>query len=578
MKKEQAKPNPITEARSSIRRRPPYARRRTPPSREPTQRPRLEREPAPSVGFNGLREGRQSENRTVPPVATLLESASDTRARASSRLRAHRLRNRERDEPDALGRSERGAQAHHDLPEEWENWTQVQRQDWLSMSTIARDRESYASASPRSTSSRSTSRPRNPNAYRMRWSPMPAQRDAAQIDSLFVPVSESRSERDGASPRVSHPLSSSWPPQPQINGLGDRNRSPTPGDGWETMRATIAPDAHLPSADSSFTSAAASHSFNSMSTNTDSSSSANSRHTSDQGERSESVSSIDPDDICDENDRNVEADVASALYAHEMTSDGGRQRVTEQYAAFEADGGRRLYATEHENLNVEIGFRLINDALETDEGRHRLDAVSLQLGHGEDFLSDVCMRIMYRRWEPTRRDGPARITDDRVPSPHPERYSASQRAVVRQTTDQVHDYFSRFTADSLTHAARSRARANSPPPRYEPLASHLTVDTFVSRDAPVAHPVSPPSARSERDMGEALLEGNESDLEPMRRIVERLAARDDVPDEWWMSMGLNLSRSRVGSRSPARRHREQQQAVAAGGVRSGRVERRNSRL
>lgn len=52
--------------------------------------------------------------------------------------------------------------------------------------------------------------------------------------------------------------------QPSVDGLGDRQRSPSPpddnneNDTWETLLTTITPDDHLPSADSSFTSATAS--------------------------------------------------------------------------------------------------------------------------------------------------------------------------------------------------------------------------------------------------------------------------------------------------------------------------------
>lgn len=55
--------------------------------------------------------------------------------------------------------------------------------------------------------------------------------------------------------------------RPTIDGLGDRQRSISPeddplNDTWETLLTTITPDVHLPSADSSFTSTAASASSN----------------------------------------------------------------------------------------------------------------------------------------------------------------------------------------------------------------------------------------------------------------------------------------------------------------------------
>ncbi|KAI9706257.1 MAG: hypothetical protein M1820_004832 [Bogoriella megaspora] len=57
-----------------------------------------------------------------------------------------------------------------------------------------------------------------------------------------------------------------------INGLGDRDRSPTPSDdeAWDTMVSTITPDPVVPSAGSSFASAAASASFDTSATNSQS--------------------------------------------------------------------------------------------------------------------------------------------------------------------------------------------------------------------------------------------------------------------------------------------------------------------
>lgn len=65
---------------------------------------------------------------------------------------------------------------------------------------------------------------------------------------------------DGPLPASS--LRESWSPAVDVDGLGDRNRSPSPvADDWNTFRSTVAPDPVPPTADSSFTSAAASASF-----------------------------------------------------------------------------------------------------------------------------------------------------------------------------------------------------------------------------------------------------------------------------------------------------------------------------
>jgi hypothetical protein len=64
-----------------------------------------------------------------------------------------------------------------------------------------------------------------------------------------------------AAPLPTSSLRESWSPASPVDGLGDRARSFSPDDNWDTMLSTIAPDTTLPSADSSFTSAAASASF-----------------------------------------------------------------------------------------------------------------------------------------------------------------------------------------------------------------------------------------------------------------------------------------------------------------------------
>lgn len=65
---------------------------------------------------------------------------------------------------------------------------------------------------------------------------------------------------DGPLPASS--LRETWSPATDVDGLGDRNRSPSPAaDDWDTFLSTVAPDPVPPTADSSFTSAAASASF-----------------------------------------------------------------------------------------------------------------------------------------------------------------------------------------------------------------------------------------------------------------------------------------------------------------------------
>ncbi len=231
------------------------------------------------------------------------------------------------------------------------------------------------------------------------------------------------------------------------------------------------------------------------------------------------------------------------------------------------------FALAHESARIDIGFRLIEDALESEDGRDRLIQVGV-LAQSEDpdeplYLQDPeePRRRRYSLFR-TRRNHAA---NDDAPVPNPAQYGEGARAAAEEATAQVHDYFRQYTADAL------QARSQSPPPRYEPLASHPDVETFTSREEPQAHPVSPPSQRSRTEVADAMLSGDEGDLNAMRRVVERLARRNDVPEEWWSSIGLNLSRSRPRARSPLRG--EYLNDTASGGrVRNGRIERRNSRL
>ena len=216
--------------------------------------------------------------------------------------------------------------------------------------------------------------PRDDTASRRRNLPTPPHDVSEEPETLVLPdPSEGMRRRIS---RVSHPLSHSWRPESPINGLGDRNRSPTPADRWEIMRTTIAPDETLPSADSSFTSAAATHSFTSTTDTTvtepeAASSSENSRRNSADDTQSDSVSSVDPDDLlCNDEEMEATAAFAEDMYCHELRSAEGRERITHHTAAHAREGN--VFASIGEPDDIEIGFRLINEALDSSEGRERV--------------------------------------------------------------------------------------------------------------------------------------------------------------------------------------------------------------
>ena len=306
-------------------------------------------------------------------------------------------------------------------------------------------------------------------------------------------------------------------------------------EGAIVMRSTIAPDATLPSADSSFTSAAASHSFTSNETHITEPDLA----TSADNDNDDSTSTVDPDDLaCNDDDR--ELAFAHDMYFHELRTPEGRARIERHEETHRGEGN--VYVSTSQPEHLELGFRLIHEALDSPEGRERVYQLSQNRPNDSGNFADWLFASRHNR----NRTRQAHITDDEPPAQH---LNHTRRA-VREATNQVHDYFRRFTADALVSGSstgRPSSGTTSPPPHYEPLTSHPNVNTFTSRDGPEPHPVSPPSARSERDVGDALLSGDDYDLNSVRRVVERLAQRDDVPDEWWMSMGLNLSRTRARS-------------------------------
>jgi len=573
-KKAAIKVDPTAAARSSIRRRPSIhgSRNRSRLTREITlvRPPRLERSPPPvSPSSQSRRAGRAG----VPPISTLLEQAN---LEPADRLlpppppppvphsrNYYSLEQRERDIRDGLdslhARAEQLQRDAQSILSEGRQEVRVARTSIRELNRALGRAGHGRSARPAlrregSAHSESSGRPRSSNGRPRSQDQAAAPRHVLPTPPLDQTDSDFASQPENyVTNRPSHPLSRSWRPESPINGLGDRNRSPTPTDAWEIMRSTIAPDENLPSADSSFASAAVNSSFASAADTTitepevESASESSRRTSTEDGESSESdsVSSVDPDDLaCAEDDMIIETEhFARDMYFREMGSPEGRARIARMEEVRDRDGDR--YALAREAPYVDIGFRLIEDALETEEGRARM--VAIYGDHRAETL-DI----------------------DRIASLR-DRREVNQRR--RRTRGQHLD------------------SPRSPPPRYSSLnTSHPDeIDMLTSQDAPEPHPVSPPSFRSMHDVGNTLLgdiddlQDDIQDLEEMRRVVERLASREDVPDEWWMSMGLNLSRTRARSRSGERRRQRspdgvRRSNVAGSRVASGRVERGTSRL
>lgn len=288
------------------------------------------------------------------------------------------------------------------------------------------------------------------------------------------------------------------------------------------MRTTIAADETLPSADSSFATAAASRSFNSSNdgnTTTEpeviSPLDGSRRSSSDYDSQSDSASSLDVSNFCPEEDEALmiaTETIARDLYYREMETPEGRQRIAAQHHIRDHEGNR--FALANEPASVDIGLRLIEAALESDEGRRRVLGMGSLMDPDEEYRQ--LSRIVRVREQSRRR---------------------------RQLTS---------SPDYPEQEPSSAVSPTSPPIESVPRPFPIQQETEISRDAPEAHPVSPPDPRLRREGSGLLsdLQDGEHDLGAMMRIVERLASRDDVPDEWWMSMGLNLPRPPPRRSSP----------------------------
>lgn len=257
---------------------------------------------------------------------------------------------------------------------------------------------------------------------------------------------------------------------------------------------------------------------------------------------------------------------------HEMRTPEGRTRIA-RHEHFHLTQGSR-FAHSWEPARVDIGFRLIEEALETDEGRRRVLQIRQDapdnLDHFNSLLS-ASRRVRDASAARERRRS-RNASDSQPPSPRPDLYNQQVFNAIEAANQQTQEYLRVFRSQT------QQLSPTSPPPDYEARASSIPdVAAATSHDGPQPHPVSPPSLRSEREVSEALLSGDIQDLDSMRRVIERIAQRDDVPESWWMSMGLNLSRARPRERSPERRRLEAVHAET-NRVRSGRIERGSSRL
>jgi hypothetical protein len=560
-KKSALKADPTAAARSSIRRRPSVHGRNRRLARDSSfVPPRIARSPPP-VPAPAANSVRYSRRNGVPPIQSLLEHADRNLPLPPPPPPAPLSRNysnlerRERDLRNSLAQLHaqaaslrRDARTFVQSTGDHDNdpWTETERRTLLQTAAAAQSRRPRLHRSRTRSAQPVASResPETQGAEGVRQFSLgpnivltegPAEPIIAILPRTLLPTPPlDQSETDGDSlfvaegrsaiSRPLHPLSRSWRADSPVNGLGDRNRSPTPTDtAWEIMETTIPEDTTFVSAESSFATVPATNSFASSTETTitepereSASGSSERRSTEDREDNNEdsdsgSASSVDID--CTDEEYMAQAEsLAREMYWEEMTSVTGRARIAD------------IHDPDHSATLIDIGFRLIDNALSTEEGRARVASLS-----GEDAV-----HRMVRFRDPTQR--------------------------------------------------QPGTQARSPP--YQPHSPPAT-----SQDPPSANPVSPPSRRGAREAHDILInleDGDEQqDLDTMRRVARRLATREEVPDDWWASMGLRLNpsiarprqRQRQRARSPDGVRRADMHAERAiGRTRGGRVERGDARL
>ena len=521
--------------------------------------PRIERSPPPLPQITGG-VSRYSRRNGVPPIQSLLEHADRSLPLPPPPppvpLSRHyyTLERRERELRDSLDQLHaqaanlrRDAQDFIQGSSEHGNdlWTETERRTLLGTARAAQSRRPGLRRA-RSRNARLTAQHESLEGEgggdNTRHLPRPSllantdseSADAALPRTLLPTPPLDQSEPDGDSlflpesasnaTRPLHPLSHAWRvSSPTLDGLGDRDRSPTT-DTWAIIETTIPEDTTFVSAESSFSTVPATNSFASSNDTTITEPERESVFSSSQGRRTEDRGREEDNDNSDgESDSSVDMDCTDEEYIAQAEA-FAREMYYHEMAT--PEGRARIFSNipdaDHLITPVEVGLQLIDSALNTEEGRERV----ANLG-GDDAIHRM-----------------VRFRDD----------------AQRQT----------------------RTQTRSPP--YHPHSPPA-----MSQEPPSANPVSPPSRRSGRDVSDILMnleDGDEQqDLDTMRRVARRLATREEVPDDWWASMGLRLNPSlaqpsqRRRARSPdGVRRADMHVERAIGRVRGGGIERGDARL
>ena len=291
-------------------------------------------------------------------------------------------------------------------------------------------------------------------------------------------------------------------PPPDMDGLGDRRRSVSLGlsdsssgnDAWDTLLTTMEPDEHLPSTSSSFTSAEASASAaRSTTASARSSQTTAPTHLGSFDDRDDvefSTSALHP---CDP--ESSDSDSIPNL----ISVDGfARRRSSAQppMARRIASPHQRIRRTGSRRPETFTEFDRYSSSSDSDDRLQRRARL-----HEQRMRRDQ----LRRAGRPLRED-PGHRLDDR---------------------NSVDDLQNSWRRDSATGRRRELGGEASTGNRVSNLEIHM--QDFQRRNED-----------RERELMELERRNAETeiDLANMQRLIERLARRDDIPNEWWAAAGL----------------------------------------
>ena len=305
----------------------------------------------------------------------------------------------------------------------------------------------------------------------------------------------------------------------QYDGLGDRLRSPSTSsngsnDAWDTLLTTLEPDEHLPSADSSFTSATAS----SQSLRSDRRSVSRSGPSSARSSQTPATSLGATNEILDsgvgdpchtdgERDDN-ELDEDSDSMMHEINE--MERRVDAMRNNIRSERNRIRHS--HEQRIPSIRRELEQAWRRRRAARAEAQSTMAQSSHGT-----VEPRSLSR--------SPRRVPTVSLGHLMPEWHEPSAYATMSHGETEANAEISSVTPDHL-HVSDFRAD--------EADIVENEIDLWHRRANQENRYIDEQQARET----DAEVDTN-ADLGNMQRFIERMARREDIPESWWAAAGLS---------------------------------------